>query len=84
MHAMRDRERECTHTVAGVTRQTNKQNNLLLSSDGEWLTVGLVVVGRYTQTRQRWLRAKIVKSGHDKHYKGAFAMYRMRDATIQQ
>ena len=36
----------------------------------------LVVVGRYTQTRQRWLRAKIVKSGHGRHYKEALAMYR--------
>ena len=29
----------------------------------------LVVVGKYTQTRQRWLKGKIVKSGHGKHYK---------------
>ena len=31
--------------------------------------MGLMVVGRYTQTRQRWLRAKIVKSKHSRHYK---------------
>ena len=36
------------------------------------------MVGRYTQTKQRWLRAKIVKSGHGKHYKEALAMYRKR------
>ena len=28
-----------------------------------------VVVGKYTQTRQRWLKGKIVKSGHDRRYK---------------
>ena len=37
--------------------------------DGEWHTDGPVVVDKYTQTRQRWLRAKIVKSGHCRHYK---------------
>ena len=36
---------------------------------GEWHTDGLVVVGKYTQTRQRWLRAKTVKSGHGRRYK---------------
>ena len=38
-----------------------------MSGDGEWHTD--VVIGKYTQTRQRWLRAKIVKSSHGKHYK---------------
>ena len=33
-----------------------------------------VVVGKYTQTRQRWLKGKIVKSGHDKCYKKTFTM----------
>ena len=28
-----------------------------------------MVVGKYTQTRQRQLRAKIVKSSHGGHYK---------------
>ena len=28
-----------------------------------------VVVGKYTQTGQRWLDGKIVKSGHSRHYK---------------
>ena len=36
---------------------------------GEWHTDGRVVVGKYTQTRQRWLRAKIVKFSHGRHYK---------------
>ena len=80
---MRDREREGTHTVAGKGA-TAKKTNKILSSDGEWLTVGPMVVGRYTQTRQRWLRVKIVKSGHGRHYKEALAMYRKGDATTQQ
>ena len=37
--------------------------------DREWHTDGSVVVGKYTQTRQRWLRAKIVKPSHGRHYK---------------
>ena len=40
-----------------------------MSGEGEWYTVGLVVVGRYTQARKRWLRAKIVKFSHGRHYK---------------
>ena len=28
-----------------------------------------VVVSKYTQTRQRWLKGKIVKSGHGRRYK---------------
>ena len=58
--------------------QTNKQNSFLLFGDGEWHTDGPVVVGRYTQTRQRWLRAKIVKSEHDRHYKEALAEYKKK------
>ena len=35
-----------------------------------------MVIGKYTQTRQRRLKAKIVKFSHDRHYKkGAFAVY---------
>ena len=56
-----------------MPRQTNKQNSVLLPDDGE---DGPVVVGRYTQTRQRWLRDKIVKYGHDKYYKEALVVYR--------
>ena len=61
-----------------MSRQTNKQNSFLLSGDGEWHTDGLVVVGRYTHTKQKWLRAKIVKFGHGRHYKEALAMYRKK------
>ena len=35
-----------------------------------------VVVGKYTQTRQRWLKGKIVKSGHGRHYKKTFTVPR--------
>ena len=56
-----------------MPRQTNKQNSVLLPDDGE---DGPVVVGKYTQTRQRWLRAKIVKFSHSRHYKEALAVYR--------
>ena len=59
-----------------MPRQTNRQNSFLLFGDGEWHTNGPVVVSRYTHTRQRWLRAKIVKSGYGRHYKEAFAVYR--------
>ena len=50
-----------------------------MSGDREWHIDGLVVVGKYTQTRQRLLRAKIVKSGHGRHYKGALSVYRKED-----
>ena len=33
-----------------------------------------VVVDKYTQIRQRWLKGKIVKSGHSKRYKRASTM----------
>ena len=61
--------------------QTNRQNSFLLSGDGEWHTVRLVVVSRYTQTKQRWLRTRIVKSGHGRHYKEALAVYKTKDTT---
>ena len=35
-----------------------------------------MVVGKYTQTIQRWLKGKIVKSDHGKHYKKTFTMPR--------
>ena len=60
---MRDREREDTHTIVGKGVMADKQTNSFpLSGDGEWHTDEPVVVDKYTQTRQRLLRAKIVKS----------------------
>ena len=35
-----------------------------------------MVIGKYTQTRQRWLKGKIVKSSHGKHYKKTFTVPR--------
>ena len=35
-----------------------------------------VVVGKYTQTRQRWLKGKIIKSSHDRCYKKTSTMPR--------
>ena len=64
-----------------MPKQTNKQNGFLLSSDGEWHTDGPVMVGRYTQTRQMWLKVKIVKSGHGRHYKEALVVYRKKGTT---
>ena len=37
-----------------------------------------MVVGKYTQTKQRWLKGKIVKFGHGRHYKKTFTMPRTR------
>ena len=59
-----------------MPQQTNKQNSFLLSGDREWHTDGPVVIDKYTQTKQRLLRAKIVKFGHGRHYKGALVVYR--------
>ena len=49
-----------------------------MSGAGEGDADELVVVGKYTQTRQRWLKGKIVKSGHGKHYKKTFTVPRTR------
>ena len=38
-----------------------------MSGDGEWHTY--VMVSKYTETRQRRLRATIVKSNHGRYYK---------------
>ena len=40
-----------------------------MSGDGKWHIDGPVVVGKYTKTRQRWLKAKTIKSSHGRHYK---------------
>ena len=41
---------------------------------GGWHTNRPVVVGKYSQTRQRWLRVKTVKSSHGRHYKEILAV----------
>ena len=52
-----------------VPRQTSKQNILPCLAMGGRHTDGTVMVGQYTQTRQRELRVKTVKLGHGRHYK---------------
>ena len=70
MHAIRDQERERTQIVVGKGATADKQTKYpSLSGDGGWHTNEPVVVGQYTQTRQRRLRAKTVKSGYGRHYK---------------
>ena len=67
---MRDRERERIQTVAGKGATTDKQTKYpSLSGDRGWHTDGLVVVGQYTETRQKRLRTKTVKFDHGRHYK---------------
>ena len=67
---MRDKKRERTQTVIGKGATVDKQTKYpSLSGDGGWHTDGPVVVGQYTQTRKRRLRAKTVKSGHGRCYK---------------
>ena len=67
---MRDRVRERTQTVAGKGAMAAKQTKYpSLSGDGGWHTNGTVMVGQYTQPRQRRLRAKTIKFNHGRHYK---------------
>ena len=68
---MRDKERERTQIVArkGATADKQKKKYSSLSGDGGWHTDETVMVGQYTQTRQRRLRAKTVKSGYGRHHK---------------
>ena len=53
-----------------------------MSGDREWHTD--VVVGKYTPTRQRLLRAKIVKSNYDRHYKKKPLLYTVTIMTIRK
>ena len=70
MHAIRDRERERTQTVAGKGATADKQTKYpSLSGDRGWHTDGTKVVGQYTQTKQKRLKTKTVKSSYGRHYK---------------
>ena len=81
---MRDREKEGTQTIVGKGAKADKQTNSFpLSGDREWHTDEPVVVDKYTQTRQRLLRAKIVKSDHSKHYKGSFLLCTKGETSIR-
>ena len=79
MHAMRDRERKHLHRGRKWRhgRPINKTTFLCLEL-GRVMQTNLVVVGKYTQTKQRWLKGKIVKSGHGKHYKKTFTVPRTK------
>ena len=70
MHAMRVRERKHLHRGRkGRHRRPINKTAFSLSGARDGDANELVVVGKYTQTRQRWLKNKIVKSGHGKRYK---------------
>ena len=70
MHAMRVRERKHLHRGRkGRPRKPINKTAFSLSGARDGDANELVVIGKYTQTRQRWLKNKIVKSGHGKRYK---------------
>ena len=67
---MRVRERKHLHRgKKGCPRKPINKTAFSLSGARDGDANELVVVGKYTQTRQRWLKNKIVKSGHDRRYK---------------
>ena len=70
MHAMRDKERK--HLHRGRKRRHDKLINkttFSLFGAGKGDANEPVVVSKYIQTRQRWLKGKIVKPGHGRRYK---------------
>ena len=70
MHDMNDRERTCLHRGRkGCYDRPINKTVFSLSRAGDGDENELVVVGKYTQTRERWLKGKIVKSGHGRRYK---------------
>ena len=66
----RDRERKHLHhgRRGRHGRPINKTTFLFLEL-GRVMQTNPVVVGKYTQTKQMWLKGKIVKSGHGRRYK---------------
>ena len=85
MHAMRDRERKCLHRgrKGHHSRPINK-TFFSLSRTGEGDANEPVVVDKYTQTRQRWLKGKIVKFGHGRRYKKTSTMPRTGVEKIRE
>ena len=83
MHAMRVGERKCLHRgrKGSHDRPINK-TTFSLSGAGEGDANEPVVVYKYTQTRQRWLKGKIVKSSHDRRYKKTLTVPRTRVEKI--
>ena len=79
MHAMRVGERKCLHRGRkGRHGRPINKTTFSLSGVGEGDANEPVVVNKYTQTRQRWLKGKIVKSSHDRHYKKTSTVPRTR------
>ena len=77
MHAMRDRERKRLHRGRkGRHGKPINKTAVSLFGAGEGDANEPVVVGKYTQTRQRWLKGKIVKSSHSRRYKKTSTMPR--------
>ena len=70
MHAMRVRERKRLHH-GKKGRHGKPINKTTFSLSGAWEGDANkpVVVDKYTKARQRWLKGKIVKSGHGRRYK---------------
>ena len=69
---MRDRERKRLHRGRkGRHGRPINETTFSLSEAEEDDANEPVVVDKYTQTRQRWLKGKIVKSGHDRRCKRA-------------
>ena len=79
MYAMRDRERKHLHrSRKGCHGKLINKTAFLCLELGRGDADEPVVVGKYTQTRQRCLKGKIVKSGHGRHYKKTFTVPRKR------
>ena len=55
-----------------------------MSEVGEGVVDEPVVVDKYTKTRKRWLKGKIVKSGHDRHYKKTCTVPRIEGKTGEE
>ena len=72
---MRDRERKHLHQGRkGCHGKLINKTVFLCLELGRGDIDEPVVVDKYTQTRQRWLKGKIVKSGHGRHYKKTFTV----------
>ena len=79
MHAMRVRETKRLHR-GKKGRHGKPINKTTFSLSGAWEGDANepVVVDKYTQARQRWLKGKIVKSGHGRRYKKTSTVPRTR------
>ena len=82
---MRDRERKYLHCgKKGCHGRLINKTAFLCLELGRGDADEPVVVGKYTKTRQRWLKGKIVKSGHGRHYKKTFTVPRKRGRKTRE